>query len=73
MVVFGGRMETQDPVGDLHILDVTTTPYTWSSGTSATQGRAGMACASAGNYFVAWGGKAFARVCSNNYEKWYSD
>ncbi|KAG0203342.1 hypothetical protein BGX33_009160 [Mortierella sp. NVP41] len=56
MIVFGGRMETQDPVTDLHILDLTTTPYTWMSGTSASSGRAGMACASAGNYFVAWGG-----------------
>ncbi|KAF9083390.1 hypothetical protein BGX23_011514 [Mortierella sp. AD031] len=56
MVVFGGRMGTQDLVGDLHILDLTATPYTWMSDMSAARGRAGMACASAGNYFVAWGG-----------------
>ncbi|KAF9096713.1 hypothetical protein BGX23_010649 [Mortierella sp. AD031] len=57
MVVFGGRMGTQSPVGDLHFLDLTTTPYTWSNDVTAIRGRAGMACASAGDYFVAWGGK----------------
>ncbi|KAG0200731.1 hypothetical protein BGX33_010816 [Mortierella sp. NVP41] len=56
MVVFGGRMGTQSPVGDLHFLDLTTTPYTWSNDVTAIRGRAGMACASAGDYFVAWGG-----------------
>ncbi|KAF9103255.1 hypothetical protein BGX29_003601 [Mortierella sp. GBA35] len=39
---------------DTYILDVTT--FTWSAGPSAPQVRASMACASAGDYFVAWGG-----------------
>ncbi|KAG0203344.1 hypothetical protein BGX33_009162 [Mortierella sp. NVP41] len=38
----------------IYILDVAT--FTWSVGPPAPEGRAYMACASSGDYFVAWGG-----------------
>ncbi|KAG0200732.1 hypothetical protein BGX33_010817 [Mortierella sp. NVP41] len=44
----------QFAVNSTYILDVTT--FTWSAGPSAPQVRASMTCASAGDYFVAWGG-----------------
>ncbi|KAG0281525.1 hypothetical protein BGZ95_002767 [Linnemannia exigua] len=55
LLLFGGEnLETEKAFGDMFIFDITT--LTWTKATSATRPRTEMACASAGDYFVAWGG-----------------
>ncbi|KAG0220432.1 hypothetical protein BGX33_000107 [Mortierella sp. NVP41] len=59
LIVFGGitydkKTLAKIVVNSTYILDVPT--YTWSAGPPAPQGRAAMACATAGDYFVVWGG-----------------
>ncbi|KAF9090812.1 hypothetical protein BGX23_005684 [Mortierella sp. AD031] len=61
LIAYGGYHdeENEKTVGwtksnKIYILDVAT--FTWSVGPTAPEGRAYMACASSGDYFVAWGG-----------------
>ncbi|KAF9154080.1 hypothetical protein BG015_001902 [Linnemannia schmuckeri] len=53
MILFGGDNGTMS-TSSLYILDVPS--MTWSQGTSAYEGRSGMACSVSGNKFIVWGG-----------------
>ena len=57
MVVFGGADIGGNAKADIYILDTIT--LTWTAGTPAAskEVRANMACAVAGDSFIAWGGK----------------
>ncbi|KAF9125744.1 hypothetical protein BGW39_007194 [Mortierella sp. 14UC] len=55
LLLFGGEnLETGTAYGDMFIFDTTT--YIWTKATSAPKPRTDLACASAGDYFVGWGG-----------------
>ncbi|KAF9172484.1 hypothetical protein BGX20_005541 [Mortierella sp. AD010] len=57
MIVFGGEDIAFNPFGAVYILDVATLSWTRVSSISPqTQNRADMACAVAGDNFLAWGG-----------------
>lgn len=54
LLLFGGD-NLGKATGDMFIFD--TVNYNWTKAATSPNVRTEMACASAGEYFVAWGGK----------------
>ncbi|KAF9079658.1 hypothetical protein BGX23_003515, partial [Mortierella sp. AD031] len=53
LIVFGGE-ESGVPRGEIYIFDTVT--YRWTAGARPPDNRTDMACATAGDYFLFWGG-----------------
>ncbi|KAF9915338.1 hypothetical protein FBU30_002052, partial [Linnemannia zychae] len=54
LLLFGGLDESNTTTGQIYIYDIPTN--TWKRGTPSKLTQAKMACATAGDYFVVWGG-----------------
>ncbi|KAF9322568.1 hypothetical protein BGZ91_004216 [Linnemannia elongata] len=59
MIVFGGAGLDGIAKADIYILDLPTSTWTTGKPADASQARTNMACAVAGDNFIAWGGKEF--------------
>ncbi|KAG0051314.1 hypothetical protein BGZ83_003874 [Gryganskiella cystojenkinii] len=59
MVLFGGCTVTRQSLGSIYILDVNTLSWTKGPDVDPAQNRSGMACAVAGDNFIAWGGEHY--------------
>ncbi|KAF9903620.1 hypothetical protein EC991_003485 [Linnemannia zychae] len=55
LIVFGGTNNVEVASGEVHIFDTAT--YTWTKGAVSPSARSDIACASSGDFFIAWGGK----------------
>lgn len=70
MVVFGGQdVSTYVLLSSIYLLDLKTLVWTRGADADPSQGRRGMACAVAGDNFIAWGGTAICMGSSH----WYSE
>ncbi|KAF9286838.1 hypothetical protein BGZ88_008869 [Linnemannia elongata] len=58
MIVFGGAGLDGIAKADIYILDLPTSTWTTGKPVDASQARTNMACAVAGDSFVAWGGES---------------
>ena len=56
MILFGGCTTSRRSLGSIYILDMKTLSWAKGPDVDPTQNRSGMACAVAGDNFVAWGG-----------------
>ncbi|KAG0295820.1 hypothetical protein BGZ96_010938 [Linnemannia gamsii] len=56
IILFGGADKDNEPLSDLHILDVATLTWTQQKVTSPPRGRAYPCCAVTNDMFVAWSG-----------------
>ena len=56
MVLFGGTDLTENSSSAIYILDVKTAQWTAGKAANVNQARCNMACAVAGDSFIAWGG-----------------
>lgn len=56
MVLFGGTDVTENSSSAIYILDVKTAQWTAGKAANVNQARCNMACAVAGDSFIAWGG-----------------
>ncbi|KAF9919565.1 hypothetical protein FBU30_010862, partial [Linnemannia zychae] len=54
LLLFGGLDESNTATGQIYIYDISTS--TWKRGAPSMLTRAKMACATAGDYFIVWGG-----------------
>ena len=58
MILFGGSTISRRSLGSIYILDMKTLSWMKGPDVDPSQNRSGMACAVAGDNFVAWGGKS---------------
>ncbi|KAG0212085.1 hypothetical protein BGX28_006846 [Mortierella sp. GBA30] len=65
MIVFGGMSLNRTPQGSVYVLDLETRIWTKGTNIAPAQNRSDMACAAAGDNFVAWGGEYNATKISN--------
>jgi hypothetical protein len=56
MVLFGGTDLAENSSSAIYILDVQTGQWTAGKAANVNQARCNMACAVAGDSFIAWGG-----------------
>ncbi|KAF9567050.1 Multiple epidermal growth factor-like domains protein 8 [Mortierella alpina] len=61
LIVFGGYTIGKQVLGSIYILDVQTMVWTRGQNTDPTMIRSDMACAVAGDSFIAWGGEYLAQ------------
>lgn len=54
MIVYGGATY-ENVYGEIYIFDTVT--YKWTKGPNSPTNRTEVACASSGDFFLAWGGK----------------
>ncbi|KAG0212086.1 hypothetical protein BGX28_006847 [Mortierella sp. GBA30] len=59
MVLFGGSTTSRQSLGSIYILDVKALSWTKGPDVDPSQNRSGMACAVAGDSFIAWGGEHY--------------
>lgn len=65
MILFGGTGLNGIAQADIHILDLVTSTWTTGKSAEANQARTNMACAVAGDSFIAWGGEDFSMTLSH--------